>query len=422
MGRRLILMAALLMVALRFGAGPAGAQVKEVVVGVLYPFTGPAAQIGIDHRHAVEVALDVINNRHDNIALSLAKTEGLPGLGGAKIRAVFADHQGKPEVGQGEAERLITQEKVHVLVGAWHSSVTATTSQVAERFGIPFVNTESSSPGLTRRGFKWFFRTSPHDEHFTQAMFDFLRDFQQKRGIKLRTVAITHEDTLFGDDSGKIQRELAKKFGYENVLDLKYRARSTSLVAEIQRLKAANPDVWFPTSYQTDAILFVKTARELDYNPKMIVAQAAGFVDPSFLQAVGKDAEGTLSRTPFVADQIPRSALAQQINALFVKRAGRDLYDSPVRGFDGFMALADALNRAGSASPEAIRKALRETNIPPAQIVMPWTGIRFDETGQNVGVRAMIMQLQGGQYWTVWPFDVATKDVLYPIPKWAERK
>jgi branched-chain amino acid transport system substrate-binding protein len=53
---------------------------------------------------------------------------------------------------------------------------------------------------------------------------------------------------------------------------------------------------------------------------------------------------------------------------------------------------------------------------------MPWTGVRFDETGQNTGVRAIIMQLQGGKYYTVWPFEMATRDVLYPIPRWSERK
>jgi branched-chain amino acid transport system substrate-binding protein len=420
MGRRLTASAALLMLVL--GTTPAGGQVKEVVVGIIYPMTGPAAQTGIDHKNAIEVGADIVNNRHDTVDHPLAKTEGLPGLGGAKIRILAADSQGKPEVAQGEAERLITQEKVHVLMGAWHSSVTATASQVAERFGTPYLNSESTSPLLTRRGFKWFFRTTPHDEQFTQAMFDFLRDFQQKRGIKLRTVAITNEDTLFGADSGKIQRELAKKLGYEIVMDLSYRARSTSLVAEVQRLKATNPDVWLPTSYQTDAILFVKTARELDYNPKMVLAQAGGHIDPAFIQAVGKEAEGTLSRTPFVPDQIPRKPFARQVNELFAKKTGRDLYDSPVRAFDGFMALADALNRAGSTNPEAIRKALRETNIAPVHIVMPWYGIQFDETGQNTGARAMIMQLLGGKFWTVWPFELATKEVLYPIPKWAERK
>src|SRR3990172_2653967 len=108
MGRRVALPAVVLSLAM--GVAPSEAQVKEVVVGVMYPMTGPAAQIGIDHRHAVEVAVDIVNNKHDNVNLPLAKTEALPGLGGAKIRAIFADHHGKPEVGQGEAERLITQE------------------------------------------------------------------------------------------------------------------------------------------------------------------------------------------------------------------------------------------------------------------------------------------------------------------------
>ena len=47
---------------------------------------------------------------------------------------------------------------------------------------------------------------------------------------------------------------------------------------------------------------------------------------------------------------------------------------------------------------------------------------KFDESGQNVGVRAIIMQRQGGQYWTVWPFEMATRDVVFPIPRWAERR
>src|SRR4029453_19405251 len=107
----------------------------------------------------------------------------------------------------------------------------ATVSQVAERYGIPHVNGQSSSPGLTKRSFKWFFRTSPHDEHFTQTMFDFFRDFQKKRGITLKTLGITNEDTLFGADSAKVQRDLAKKYGYEIVLDMQYRGRGTPLQA-----------------------------------------------------------------------------------------------------------------------------------------------------------------------------------------------
>src|SRR6266849_4374114 len=166
-------------------SGPT-AQPKEVVIGVLYPTTGPTAQAGIDSKVAAELAVDIVNGKHD-LDLPLARTQGLPNLGGAKVRLVTVDHQGKPEVGQSEAERLITQEKVAALYGAYHSAVSATASQVAERYGVPYFSGESSSPSLHRRGFKWFFRSSPHDEHFSIAMFEFMRELQAKRGVKLPT-------------------------------------------------------------------------------------------------------------------------------------------------------------------------------------------------------------------------------------------
>src|SRR3989304_1158977 len=113
------------------------------------------AQVGIDSVNAVKMAVEIINSGGSPLNLPLGKTAGLPGLGGAKIRLVIVDHQGKPDVGQAEAERLITQEKVHALFGAYFSSVTATASQVAARYGVPSTTAESSAPGLTERGFKW---------------------------------------------------------------------------------------------------------------------------------------------------------------------------------------------------------------------------------------------------------------------------
>jgi branched-chain amino acid transport system substrate-binding protein len=414
------LLAAFLLIAVApFGAS---AQPKEVIIGVLYPMSGPNAQPGIDNKPVIEIGTDVANGAADLPFPFYQKLKGMPGLKGAKIRLIFADHQGKPELGQAEAERMITQEKVHALVGCWNSGVTATASQVAERYGIPFLNPESSSPGLTRRGLKWFFRTSPHDEHFTSGMFEFFRDFEKKRGVKIKTAGLTYDTSLFGADSGKVMKELAKKYGVEVVLDLQYKERSTSLSSEIQRLKAANPDVWMPTSYQTDAVLFVRASKELDYNPKMIMAQNAGHMSPDFIQAAGKDAEGTLSRAPFSTDLIAKRPVAAALNALYTKKHNKELYDFPARAFTGFMTLVDAINRAGSTDPEAIRKALVATNIPGDQLIMTWDGVKFDETGQNTHVKAIIVQLQGGKYYTVWPWDAATKDVLYPIPAWKDRK
>ncbi|MFQ5936806.1 MAG: ABC transporter substrate-binding protein, partial [Acidiferrobacterales bacterium] len=221
---------------------------KEVVIGVIYPLSGPVAQVGKDAVAALETAIEIINE-DVKLNVPLGPGKGLTNLGGAKIRVVVADHQGKPDIGQGEAERMITQEKVHALYGAYYSSVTAAGSQVAERFQIPWVNGESTSPKLTKRGFKWFFRTTPHDGEFTALMFDFMKDFQKEKGMKLNSVAIFHEDTLWGTDSGAVQKKLADSQGYKVASKISYRAKTTSLTSEVQRIKAASPDVFLPSSY-----------------------------------------------------------------------------------------------------------------------------------------------------------------------------
>ncbi|MCH8000202.1 MAG: ABC transporter substrate-binding protein, partial [Proteobacteria bacterium] len=204
------------------------AQTNEVRIGVLYPLTGSVAKAGNDVLAAAKMAADIVNNKHD-LDLPLARTEGLPNLGGAKIRLIVVDHQGKPEIGRAEAERLITSENVVALFGAYHSSVSAAASNVAERMQIPYLTGESSSPKLHKRGFKWFFRTGPHDGHYTKTMFDFMRDFAAKKGITLKTVAIFHEDTQFGVDSARVQEQLAKEAGMEVVAKIAYRAKTMSL-------------------------------------------------------------------------------------------------------------------------------------------------------------------------------------------------
>lgn len=414
----LALLAAISLVAV---AQPVISQPKEVVIGVMYPLSGNAAQVGVDAVNAVKLAADIVNAHHD-INVPLGKGEGLPNLGGAKIRLIIVDHQGKPDLGQSEAERLITQEKVHALFGAYFSGVTGTAAQVAERNGIPFVNAESSSPALTERGFQWFFRTSPHDGHFSVAMFDFMKDLEKRRNVKFKTVGIMHEATQFGSDSAKVQEELAKKHGYEVAVKITYRDKATNLDAEVGRLKAANPDVLLPSSYTNDAILFVRTAKNLDYNPKMILAQNAGWTDPTFVREMGKDVEGHITRAPFALDLAAKKPLIAQVNELFKKQGGRELSDVPARAFTGFLTLADAINRARSTNPEDIRRALVATNIPGEQLIMPWSGVKFDEKGQNTGVRAILQQVQNGQYATIYPFELAAKDIVYPLPAWKDRK
>src|ERR1700676_3540855 len=390
--RRNVLLGATATAALLPVAGRA--QTTEVVIGVTYPFSGASAQQGVDAQKAYETALEVINNKYD-FDLPGAKDAGLTGLGGAKIRLVYADHQGDPQKGRAEAERLITQEKVSAIVGTYQSAVAVTVSQTCERYQIPFVSADNSSPSLHTRGLKFFFRAAPHDEMFSKGMFDFY-DAMKKKGTKIETLALFHEDTIFGTDSANAQTKLANALGYKVVADIKYRANSPSLTAEVQQLKAANADVLMPSSYTTDGILLVKTMGELGYKPNAIVAQDAGFSEKALYDAVGDKLEGVISRGTFSLDLAAKRPMVGKINAMFREKSGKDLNDLTSRQFMGLIVMADAINRAKSTDGEKIREALVATDIPGEVTIMPWKRVKFDEMGQNNDADPVLLQYIGG--------------------------
>ena len=400
---------------LAVGAGPALAA-DDVVIGALYPMTGPNGQVGNDAKAAMETAAEIINGSH-NVPMLLGKGGGLSNLGGAKVRLIFADHQGDPQKARAEAERLITQEHVVALIGSYQSATAATISQVADRYEVPYMAADNSSPSLSQRGLKWFFRTSPHDIMFTQAMFDFFRDIGEKTGRKVKSVALFHEDTIFGTDSSNAQKQMAEAAGIKVAADIRYRGNSPSLSAEVQELKAANADVVMPSSYTSDAILLVRGMHDVGYTPKAIMAQSAGFVEQAFLDAAGPLAEGVMSCSAFALDAAKARPAIPVVNALYKARNNKDLNDNTGREITALMVLADAINRAGSTDEEKIRAALVATDIPGDQTIMPWKGIKFDSTGQNIAATPVIQQIKDGKYHTIYPFDVAAEEAVWNVGK-----
>ncbi len=388
----------------------------DVLIGALYPMTGPNSQVGVDAKAAMETAADIINGNH-NVPILLGKGGGLPNLDGAKIRLIFADHQGDPQKARAEAERLITQEHVVALIGSYQSATAATISQVADRYEVPYMSAENSSPSLNQRGLKWFFRTSPHDIMFTQAMFDFFRDIGEKTGHKVKTVALFHEDTIFGTDSSNAQKQMAEAAGIKVVADIRYRGNSPSLSAEVEQIKAADADVIMPTSYTSDAILLMRGMHDIGYTPKAVMAQSAGFAEQGFLDAVGPLAEGVMSRSAFALDAAKARPAIPVVNALYRARNNKDLNDNTGREFTALTVLADAINRAGSTDEEKIRQALIATDVPGDQTVMPWKGVKFDATGQNTEAAPVIQQIKDGKYHTIYPFDVAAEPAAWNVGK-----
>ncbi len=393
---------------------------QEILIGAVYPLSGSLASTGVDLRQGVELAVEIINNSYD-LNLPLAKSEGLPNLGGAKIKVIFGDHEGDPEKGASEAERLITDEKVVALIGSYNSAVTATASQAAERYGIPFLNPESTSPTLTERGFKWFFRTTPDDKLFAENFFQFLDEVKAK-GLEIGDIVIVHENTLWGSDVAKFEKMFAEQYGYNVVEVIPYERQAADVTSEVQRIKAHGRPIVMQASYVSDAILYMRTYKQLDVNPLALLAMDAGFIASEFIKTVGEDAEYILSREVWSLDLATTKPIVKAVNDLYKQKYGNNMNGNSARSFTGMLVLADAINRAGSTDPAAIQKALLETDIPADQIIMPWGGVKFDpETHQNTLGRGIIVQIQEGQYRVIWPFDLAAVDLVWPMPTWGER-
>jgi branched-chain amino acid transport system substrate-binding protein len=397
-------------------AGSALAQ-GTVKIGAIYPLSGNAASPGTLGKAGIEIVVDLINNGKAPVGdLPLLGGKGLPGLGGAKVEVVFADNQGTPAAGQNQALRLITEEKVVALNGSYQSGITLTASAMAEKYGIPFLSGDSVAANLTERGFKWFFRTTPIASDFANIYMEFLKDMKAK-GAKTDSIAIVHENTEYGTSVSKVIAEIFKANGLNITLDIPYNANTTDVQSQVLQLKDKKPDVLIMVSYTSDAILYAKTMKELDYKPPMMIADNAGFSDPSLIKAVGPIVQGVFNRSSWGigAPGTP----SHTINELFKAKTGNDLDDTTARMMQGFMVLCEAINRAGSTEPAKIQAALQATDLKPNQLIMGFKGVKFNEKGQNILAAGLVIQLQDGvNYTPVWPKDKAVKEPLLPYKGW----
>jgi branched-chain amino acid transport system substrate-binding protein len=398
-------------------AGHALAQDNTVKIGALYPMSGNSASVGAHAKAAIETALDIINNAHPELGdFPLAGNAGLAGLGGAKVEVVFADSQGSPATGQNQALRLITQDKVIALNGAFHSGVTLTASAIAEKYGIPFLASESVAANLTERGFKWFFRVTPIATDFARIYYDFLADMKAA-GAKTDNVALVHDNTEYGTSVAGVITSVFKEKGQSIALDIAYSVNATDVQSQVLQLKEKKPDVVIMITYTSDAILYAKTMQALDYKPPLLLGDDAGYSDPSFLKSVGKISQGVFDRSSWSVG--PPGSPTALIAEMYKKKSGDEMDDTTGREMQGFFVLVDAIDRAGSTDPAKIQAALKATDLKPDQLMMGYKGVKFDEKGQNTLASGVIIQLQDGEnYVAVWPKANAEKTPVLPYKGW----
>jgi branched-chain amino acid transport system substrate-binding protein len=430
--RRYRIIVPILLAALVVGLGLERAKAqapKEVLIGILLPLTGNFASLGQQYLWSNQTVEDIVNTDYPDLNVPLGPGKGFSGLGGATMKLVVRDDQSRGDLARTLVEQLITVNKVHWIDGEGTSGNTSIIQPVVEGYGIPLSCHPCASPTLTEKGFKWFFRTGPHDRVMVDSVFQFLRDWPKHGGpTDLKTVAVFTCDNLFCQDNHKIALEHAAQSGFKVVADLTTKTGATTLASEVQRLQAANPDILFFVQYPAETAVFQADAKRAGWMPKVIATSNGAYSDQTWLEAQKKTNGGAawLGRDPTAIDLASKKPSWKKVNEIYKKYSrGQDMGELAMRQITGMLWVADTINRAKSVDPATLAKAATETNMSPELLIIDYKGIRFNKANQNELATGVVTQIGwDGEKHTIWPWELAKQagyTPMYPNPSWQER-
>ncbi len=188
------------------------------------------------------------------------------------------------------------------------------------------------------------------------------------------------------------------------------------------QLKSAEPDVVIFVSYTSDAISVRQDDAYAELGSHQFsLAMTAAFSDTAFITAVGDTMQGAVSTTQLIRRRQRRALRRFVVNELCIeKHAGHLLDDTSARGMQGFLALMEAINRAGSTDPAKIQAALRSQDLKPEQLMIGYNGVKYDAKGQNMLAATLLVHMMD---WTEirllsWPDKSAVHPPVAPFKGW----
>ncbi len=413
--------------ALALGAAlAAGAARADVKIGVIYDYTGAfagggskAAAIG------TKIAIDMINEKG--------------GVEGHKIVPTYADAQSKTDVAINEAERLLNDTRVDLLMGVFssaHCVPMAAKVDAAKKF--MWANVCVASAVFKDKNLQYVFRPQVHSDQFGEASCKFIAESAKAKlgkEVKDVKVAIIHEDGPYGVGVAAGNEATCKQLGLQVVHKEGYAATATDLSALVTKLRRAQPDIILHTGYNPDITLFLRQAKEAGLKFGALIGHGAGYgqID-KLIETFKDDVNYVYNVDPVAAQLLDPKALQPglgELTAEMVKRykaetGGNEVPPHVSMGFNqAWIFLADVLPRAikkhGGFDPEALRKAALETDIPPGGTVQGY-GVKFNPpghkmAGQNERSTPVVMQYVNGETKIAWPSAIKTIDPVLPLPK-----
>jgi branched-chain amino acid transport system substrate-binding protein len=367
-------------------------------IGIITSLTGSAAAFGQAHKNGYTIALGELN--------------AAGGVMGKQIELVYYDDQSRPDQAVQGVNKLIDQDHVPIILGAYSSENTRAIVPAVTQKNVPLVMPTATADNVLETGSAWVFRICAGSSAYATATVDFLKATDAPR-----SVAIVYENTNFGQSNAEAMDKAARAAGFNVVDSEAYQASSPDYKALLQRVKARNPAVIYFASYLLDASTLMRQASQTNVNPQYYTSAGTGFAAAEFPtkdKGAGPYAEYTFS----VSQWLPTARWkgSREFDDAFVKLTGTHPAYHAMQAYAALVTSAAAINKANSVQPAAIRDALKAIDLPDT----PFGPIKFDERGQNPH-QVLITQVLGGQYKVVYPPEAAETKPVVPTPPWDQR-
>ena len=376
--------------------GRAWAQQAPLKVGASLSLTGTLAQSGDKVKRGYELWVKDVNGRG--------------GLLGRPIELVTYDDRSDSGTSARLYEKLITEDKVDLVIGPYGSATSFAASAVTEKHKVPMLLPSAASEAIFKRGYKYVFQLFPPISTIFEPLFG---EIGTKSGFQ--RVAIIHSSDLYPKSVAGSVEALCKKYNREVVLKEEFPLNASDLSSLMLKLRAARPDLLIAGAQLPDSMLIIRQLKEAQVLPKAI-AMTPGTLKDDFGQTLAGDADGVMGDYLWE----PVSTTPESMELITKWRAAYK--DEPdvhsAYGWSGGMLLEAAVKRAGSLDSDKLREAFLSLET---KTVLPGIFKLDRETGLQVGQTLGVVQWQKGVRQVVAPAEIATAQFMPALKPWNQR-
>lgn len=323
------------------GAGSYGLLAEEeIVIGANYEMTGPVATFGQACTNSAQLAVDEAN--------------AAGGVLGRKIKLVSADNKSDAKEALNMATKLITQDKAVILLGPVTSSDCLSAGPFAQEKGVPMITPTGTNPKVTKVG-DYIFRVCFVDDFQGSTMANFAR-----KTLKAKKAAMLVENQSdYAKGLAAFFKDTFSKAGGQIVADEAFGSDDKDFRALLNKVRLKKPDVLFVPSYYNTCGLIAKQAREMKMN--MPILGGDGWDSPELIQIAGPKPLNKIFFSNHYDPGYSKNPMAVKYIKDYTARFKLAPDALAALGYDAAKLAIDAIARAKSTDPKAIRDALAAT-------------------------------------------------------------